>query len=384
MSEDFSEGMPVNSMKRRVIIINSRVGGGDFNRAIRIAKSLEGNGYGVRILAWDRTGGKLSNEYVEEHGVKFFCFKPLSLSIWWLAPSYLIWWTYVSLFLLKDDADVYHPQDLYSLIPTILMKIIKRKKIVYDLIDFVADSFSWPELIRKFLAGLENFCLRFAEGVIVVDARKQQLNMSNVKRIAVVTNCPIDLRGRLRVQKNKSTFTIYYGGVIYEMRGIKQICEAVRGLRYVRVVIAGSGPDERKLRASCENQTNVEFKGLLSQIQSLKWTCKADAIFVFYDPRIRIHRLASPAKLYDAMMCGTPVLANSEALPVAETIKQEGCGLVVPYEDISRIRASIERLKDNANLRIQMGQNGRKAFVREYNWTEMESRLVKLYDEICK
>ena len=161
-----------------------------------------------------------------------------------------------------------------------------------------------------------------------------------------------------------------------------QICEAIKDLADVRLVIAGGGPYEKELEAVYGSQGNVEFKGLLSIEESMEWTNKADMIFAFYDPKISINRRASPAKMFDAMMCGTPVLANSESMLVAEIINKEKCGLLVPYEDISAIRQAIEKLKEKSNIRIEMGRNGRRAFEREYNRTEMESRLLRLYDKI--
>jgi len=351
-------------------------------RLIRIARALVRNDCDVKILEWDRTGARPRVEHIEECEVHNCRLKPLSSKAWALVPYYFIWWFYVVLFLLRDDSDLYHTENLYNLVPCILIKIIKRKKIVYDLIDFVADSFKWPELIRRFLAGLENFCLRFADGVIVVDARKQQLNMSNVKKFAVVANCSVDLKGKFEDQKEQDEFIVYYGGWISETRGLRHICKVIKDLEGVKLVIAGFGPDEAKVRVDFGSQENIEFKGLLSDVESLKWTSKADVIFAFYDPKIRINRLASPAKLYDAMMCGKPVLVNSEALPVAQTVKEENCGLIIPYGDIQGIKAAIQKLKEDVNLRMNMGRNGRKAFEREYNWTEMEARLLKLYDEI--
>ena len=367
--------------KRKVIIIGSDRNG-LLIRPIRIARSLVRHGYEVEFLMWDRTGSGPKIEYIEGCKVYNFRFKPPNLKMWGLLPSYSFWWFYVTLFLLRKDADLYHPGNLYTLIPVIPVKIVRRKKIVYDLIDFVADSFNWHKLMRMFFAWLENFCLKFADGVIVVDIRKQQLNMSNVKKLAVVTNCPVDLMGKFEPQKAQDEFVIYYGGWVSETRGLKHICEAIRDIEGVKLVVAGFGPDEVKLRPIFDTQSNVEFIGLLSDVESLEWTSRADVIFAFYDPKIRINRLASPAKLYDAMMCGTPILVNSEALPVTETVRKEGCGLVVPYNDIRGIRSAIENLKENPNMQIEMGQNGRKAFEREYNWTEMEHRLIKLYDEL--
>lgn len=357
---------------------------GLFARQIRIANSLVNNGYKVKILAWDRTATKSKIENIEGYKIYNFRFKPLVPGKQGLFISYPIWWLYVIVSLLKDNADLYHAENLYSLIPAIFVKSIKKTKIMYDLVDFVADSFNWSGSIRMCFTWLENFCLKFADGVIVVDIRKQQLNMANVKKIVVVTNCPIDMMNKLKSQKAQNEFIIYYGGWLSKTRGLKNICEAIQGIKCVKLVVAGFGPDEVELKSVFAAQSNVEFVGLLSDVESLEWTSRADVIFVFYDPKIKINRLASPAKLYDAMMCGTPVLVNSEAVPVAETVRKEKCGLIVPYGDILGIRKAIKILTKDNDLRDKMGQNARRAFEREYNWTEMEHRLIKFYDGICK
>lgn len=382
--ESMEMNMPLNNrqyLKMNVIIIGSDRAG-LFIRPIRIARYLVRNGHEVEFLMWDRTGSRPKIEYIEGCKVDNFRLKPPNLGVGGLIPGYLLWCFYVTLSLLRKDADLYHPVNLYNLIPVIPVKIVRRKKIIYDLIDFVADSFNWHELIRMFFAWLENFCLKFADGVIVVDIRKQQLNMANVKKLAVVTNCPVDLMDKFEPQKAQDEFVIYYGGWISETRGLKHVCEAIRDIDGVKLIVAGFGPDEVKLRPVFDAQSNVEFIGLLSDVESLEWTSRVDVIFAFYDPKIQINRLASPAKLYDAMMCGTSILVNSEALPVTETVRKEGCGLVVPYNDIQGIRSAIEKLKEDPELKSELGQNGRKAFEREYNWTVMESRLLRLYDEI--
>ena len=368
--------------KRKVIIIDS-----DRNvliiRPIRIARALVRNGYEVEFLMWDRTGSRPKIEYIEGCKVYNFRLKPLNLKMWGLLPGYSFWWFYVTLFLLRKNTDLYHCENLYNLIPVIPVKIIKKRKILYDILDFVADSFNWPGLIRRFLSCLENFCLKFADGVIIVDEhRKKQINMSNVKNLAVVMNCPEDLMNKLEVQKNQREFIIYYGGWIMKTRGLRQLCEAIVDIENVKLIIAGTGADEKKLMHIFDAQENIEFKGWLSSRESLEWTAKADVIFAFYDPKIPINRIASPNKLFDAMMCGTPVIANSEALPVAEIINKEKCGLLVPYDDIQGIRDAILKLKKDSNLCTNMGENGQKAFEREYNWDIMEKRLINLYKKV--
>jgi len=353
-------------------------------KPIKIAKSLLQNGYDVKILTWDREGKKCECENVNGVNIHLFRFKTLGFSSWCLSPYYLVWWIYVFIFLLKNNADIYHVENLYNFIPVFPIKIIKRKKIIYDISDFFADSFDWPKFIRKLVSNFENFCLGFADGIIIVDKyRRKQISNPLVRNLAIVMNCPQNITRKQKIQKIEEDFVLYYGGWITETRGIKQICRAIQDLEGVRLIIAGFGPDEKKLMPIFQKQKNIEFKGLLNKIESLEWTQKADLILGFYDPKIPINRLASPNKLFDAMMCGTPILANSEALPVAAIIGEEKCGSVVPYNDIERIRNVISWFRENPNKKLEMGQNGRKAFEREYNWTEMESRLLELYHKVC-
>lgn len=367
------------------IVIISSDGRAIFARQLRNAKSLLKNGYCTKILTWDKTASKSKTENIDGCDIFNFCYTPPLEKKWGLFfTGYLLWWVYVFFYLMKDESEVYHPENLYSLIPSIPVKLLKKKIIIYDLVDFAADSFNWFETFRRFLAFFENFCLKFVEGVIVVDERKQKLKKSNIKRLAVVTNCPVDLKRNFKINKDKTDFIIYYGGLISETRGLRHICDSIKDIDQIKLIIAGFGPDELKLKSDYKYQKNVEFIGLINSFQSLEWTNKADVIFAFYDPTIRINRLASPAKLYDAMMCSKPVLVNSEALPVAETVKEENCGLVVPYDDIQALRNVIELLQENADMRLEAGQNARKAFEREYNWPKMESRLLRLYDEVCK
>jgi len=352
-------------------------------KSLKIARTLRQNGYAAGIVTWDRNGGRSKIEEVEGCPVHNFRLKAGALGKWTLLPGYLAWWCHVFFFLLRDNSDLYHVENLPNLIPVILANIIKRRKVIYDISDFLADSFGWSSLVRILLYRLERHCLRFADGVITVDEHRMcQIAGANIKRLAVIMNCPSDQESKSGAGGSEDGFTIYFGGWISEMRGLIQICKAIHQLEGVKLIIAGYGPDEKRFRRIFQAQENVEFRGLLSKAESLELTSQASEVFAFYDPRIPINRLASPNKLFDAMMCGKPILANEEALPVAEIIRREKCGLLVPYDDIEGLRNAIVQLKKNSHMRIEMGQNGRKAFEREYNWAQMEARLLKLYKEV--
>src|SRR5437867_650721 len=100
-----------------------------------------------------------------------------------------------------------------------------------------------------------------------------------------------------------------------------------------------------------------------------------------YDTEVPGNRLASPNKLFEAMMFGKPVIASADTR-MAEVVREEGCGLVVPYGDSSALRGAIERLMLSPGDAEGMGARGRKAYEAKYNWRAMERRLLEAYGEL--
>jgi glycosyltransferase involved in cell wall biosynthesis len=78
------------------------------------------------------------------------------------------------------------------------------------------------------------------------------------------------------------------------------------------------------------------------------------------------------------MMCRTPIIVNGETT-MADIVREENCGIIVPYSDELALKKAILELKNNLEMCKKMGENGRGAFRREYNWEIMEERLLKLY-----
>ena len=78
------------------------------------------------------------------------------------------------------------------------------------------------------------------------------------------------------------------------------------------------------------------------------------------------------------MMCGKPILV-SDGTAMADIVKEEECGLVVPYGDVDAIKHAILTLKNDPVLCRRLGENGRRAYETKYNWKIMEERLLEIY-----
>jgi glycosyltransferase involved in cell wall biosynthesis len=127
-----------------------------------------------------------------------------------------------------------------------------------------------------------------------------------------------------------------------------------------------------------EREPHVTFIGTIPYDEVIRRTLQSDLLFALYDPNVPNNRYASPNKLFEAMMCGKPILV-SDGTAMAEIVREEECGLVVPYGDVDAIKHAILTLKNDPALCRRLGENGRRAYETKYNWKIMEERLLEIY-----
>lgn len=352
-------------------------------RVIKEALSLGKQNYDVSLFLWNRVE-KSSKTYrkdnisITEYGLK----APYGNKVifYWI-----FWWVGVLKFLLRTNFDVVHVCGLDSYLPIIFLKPINNYKIVYDIFDFLGDSLptGTPNAFRELVGCFERLLSQFADAVIIVDEcrRKQVSNIAD-SRIEVIMNCVEDIYPKDLEKDPNEQFTIFYGGMLSKNRGLYKIMGVVQNEPKVSLIVAGSGEDEAQLVAALKDKGNITFLGQISHEKALEYTFKSDVIFAFYNPEIPINRLASPNKLFEAMMCRTPIIVNLETA-IAKTVQEISCGLSVPYEDEGKLKEAILELKNDLNMKKTMGDNGRVAFETQYNWNTMEKRLYRLYSNLC-
>lgn len=357
-------------------------------RVEKEADSIAKEGYDVSLFLWNRSSNtskhKIENGCsIYEFGLKA-PFGKYKLVFYWV-----IWWCAIFAYLLRNKFAVIHVCGFDSYPPVILGKFIRRDIIIiYDIFDFFGDSLpsKTPGIIQKIVSDLERGLIRFADAVIIVDdSRKGQVKGAKISKLEIIMNCVSDETYNFDMYKKKNEdYTIFYGGMISKTRGLKQLVEAIKGERDIKLIVAGSGEDEVEFKdIFSQHSTNIEFLGQVNHNEAIGLTFQSDAVFAFYDPIIPNNRLASPNKLFEAMMCGTPIIVNVETT-MADIVRKKNCGLVVPYKDVGALKDAILMIKENTTLKNELGKNGRNAYEREYNWEIMKNKLIALYKQIFK
>ncbi len=352
-------------------------------RVEKEALALGMMGNKVDVLAWDRDNINAKFEQrdyyvVHRFGLKADYGNPL------LIFKLFIWWIYEFFYLIRAKYDIIHACDLDTLIVAAFVSKLRNKKLIYDCFDFYSDSLPsiFPNIVRNIVSRIERFFATFAHTVILVDESRIIQFRNKIKNSVIVYNTPPDaliLFNQSHHDENRKEFLIFYAGILDENRGFRKIIEATEDLKDIQIIIAGFGADERTLVDLFKNTTNIKYIGKIPYKDVIGYTRDSGMLFALYDPKIPNHRYASPNKIFEAMMCGKPIIVSAET-SMANIVEKEKCGIVVPYGDVQKIRETIIMLKNDLDLRRRLGENGRRAYEERYGWKRMENKLLDAYE----
>ncbi|MDI6645228.1 MAG: glycosyltransferase family 4 protein [Methanobacteriaceae archaeon] len=367
----------------RVLFIRSNSVNPD-PRVEKSAYALGKNGFEVEVLAWDRSCKDLKFENKGQYKINRARIKA-SYGKPSLIIKLFLWWFYEFTYLIRTDFNIIHACDFDTLFPAVLVSKIKNKTLVYDSFDFYSDSLPkiTPTIVRNIIANIEIYFSKFADLIIIADeSRKKQFKNKYLEKIIVVNNSPVDYKtNQINMDNKNKEFKLFFAGIINESRGFYQIIKSIKGIHNIMLIVAGYDADNEDLTNKLEKMDEVSFLGKISYNEVIENTLKSDMLFALYDPIIPNHKYSSPNKLFEAMMCGKPIIVSDETI-MADIVKKEDCGIVVSYSDIKSIRESIIKLKEDQELREKLGKNGRNAYETKYNWNIMEKRLLKAYHSL--
>ena len=368
--------------KHKIAIIRSNPIMSD-PRVIKIAHSL-GKKYTVLILGWDRECMYKPVETISKSiKIKRFRLKAPygSMSLVPLLPIYQVW---VLLNLLIHKPDVVHACDLDGAMPSYILKLILRRKMVFD----VFDRYGWwstlylkIKKIYPLVKLFEETVARNSDWLITVSRGELETFRLLPKCWAVVPNYPMNFK----ITKNECSsklndhFKVVFAGSISPNYGLLDLCEVVKDLEHVRLILSGRMLSQELLQRVLL-LPNVEYIGLLPHKEALELQAAADVIPVLIDPALPKFHTVNPNKLFEAMMLGIPVITNV----LTDEVTDIGCGIVVHYGCVNEIREAILYLKNNPKIRMEMGSKGRVAFEHKYNWTWNEKKLFRIYNELLK
>jgi glycosyltransferase involved in cell wall biosynthesis len=359
-------------------------------RVYNEARSLVQAGHQVTVIAWDRekqNPRRQALDGIEIVRVRTWLSPRLGLGTPpWHALHLLLWQQrayHQALELNKETAfNVIHCHFFDTLSLGARLKRELGLSLVYDARDIYGYMMqaTFPRWIANVFLRLEKRLIAKANRIIAVNnPMKRYFEGITDKPISVIMNCkPLQ---SLEYQPPGSTdrFTLLYIGTLHKIRGLSQLTHVVKELPNVHCVIGGVGQPNyvEALRQECAKSQNISFMGKVPVDEVLPLTEKADAIFSVFDPSNPNSNIATPNKLFEAMVCGRPIICTKETY-CAEVVEQEQIGLTVDCKE-EDIKQAIIKLRDDRELRERLGRNALRAAITKYNWQKEERKLLELY-----
>ncbi|NLG33360.1 MAG: glycosyltransferase family 4 protein, partial [Syntrophomonadaceae bacterium] len=173
-----------------------------------------------------------------------------------------------------------------------------------------------------------------------------------------------------------------YVGVLHPDRGIEHVIKVIKQIPTVRFIYAGYGPLENELGLLSSNVTNIEFMGRIDYDTALRLEAGALAIVAFYNSALGGNNLyAAPNKLFEALMLGKPLI-TSEGTLLADIVKSEDIGYVIPFGDEELLDKTLLHIVNNPIEAEQKGKRARYLYDIKYSAGIAKKRLLDIYHNL--
>ena len=156
----------------------------------------------------------------------------------------------------KDRYDVIHVVNFDTAKPVYKAARKFKKKIVYDIFDYYADSYNAPGIVKSIIRNAENKYISKADMTIICShERKQQISGSSPKKLIIVENSPEDIEVRsdfvLDPASDPSKPKVVYAGMLVFDRFLKETAEVMMSRNDIEWHVAGYGVLTRPSMKQC-------------------------------------------------------------------------------------------------------------------------------------
>lgn len=315
----------------------------------------------------------------------------------------------------KQECDVYHCHEPDSLFIGVILKILKRKKLIYDIHEHWPSeiSYGWFKIKNKYLSGviqtivsgIEITLSHFSDLLITVN-NSVASRFSTIKKVHIIPNVPIlkifdsSFGTNERLKKslifdinskntaNNNSDLVLVGGKIQSFYGLYDSLHATSMVKEkhpnIQLKFIGEIKDDiSSIIKEYDISDNLIVTGFLPYREMYKEISSGGIGLVLFKSEYFNIYVGLPNKLFDYMLCGLPVIA-SDFPEIRRIVKNENCGILVNPANINEIRDAIVYLIENPIKAKQMGENGQKAVMEKYNWNVAEKQLFEIYEGIEK
>jgi glycosyltransferase involved in cell wall biosynthesis len=292
---------------------------------------------------------------------------------------------------LDINADIYQIHGP-ELIPLGLFLKKMGKVVIYDAHEDLSGQIlekKWiPYVFRNLLSIFSKIYFkytlkRFNEIITVTDhiadsLKKYNLNTTVIPNYPIISSVGKFSPEEYLIRQN----VVCYTGTVYDQSNQESIIKAINKISQVEYHIAGNINEKLFEKMMALNTFNkLNYFGFLpkSDLPSFYNSAIIGIIVQDYEENMGYDQgTLGSNKFFEYMEAGLPVICTDYKL-WKDIINKYECGITVNPKNVLQIEDAIRFLINDKSRAYEMGQNGRKAILEEFNWGRVEMLYVNLF-----
>ena len=303
----------------------------------------------------------------------------------------------------RPDVVIGTSPQLFSVLAAWLVARLRRVPCVFELRDL------WPESIEAVgaarsgffttvVGALADFLYRHVDHIVcVTESFVSALRDREVpaEKMSVVRNgvdlsdfdpSATDRSFRDEIGAGPASIVITYLGTLGMAHGLENLLDAaeLEGDKRTLFLIVGEGAEKERLKEEARGRGlgNVTFMDGQPRERVPSILAASDAVLVHLKD-VPLFRSVIPSKIFEAMAMARPIVLAVRG-ESADIVRRTGAGLTIEPGDPAQLLEAVDRLRDDPELRAELGRNGRTAAEREFNREEAADRMLGILEGVVR
>jgi glycosyltransferase involved in cell wall biosynthesis len=369
--------MSERRLKVLALVDAPTAGTGAERLAARVAARIDRSLFEPYLCASRRSSSPTLTDALTSLGVRTL---ELERSSRWDVAS----WLPLARLLREERVDIVHAHKFASNVWGTLIGRAARVPVI------VAHEHSWQEDDPRYRIATDRWVIGNGADAMVAVSPEDRRRMLEIERIRpsraryIPTGIPAPRLSGHNVRAEQGipadAFVLGAVAVLRPIKALDLLVSAAAMLRprhaNLRLLIAGSGPDEARLRALAESLGVADIVTFLGSRADV-----ADVVHAFDVAVCCSDAEGLPASVLEYMACGAPVIATRVGA-IPHVIRHGETGLLVDPQDPEALAAAASRLLEDEVLRTAIAANARELQRSEFSIETMVRRLERLYVEL--
>lgn len=379
-------------------------------RVEKMSNTLIAYGHDVHILARNQEKKKTEEEVGGARVHRLLPFKVGAVNSASSMPAFfnLYWTRFIYKTCKRNKIDLIIVRDLPLVVNSVIAARLLGVPVVFDMAELY--SAMWHDqikdgefhLLHYFFKNpvvakyLERFTIRFVDHTFaVVDEARDALVALGAKKesISIVSNTPdlskYEVLNAARPLDWKGKRILFYHGYINVGRGLEVVInsmpELLKHFGDIQFVLVGEGEGIALFKSLCRKlgvEEQVKFAGWMN-FDKIPTLIRHSDICVVPHLATEHKNTTIPNKIFDYMACKKPIIV-SDARPLKRIVEEERCGAVFESGDTRSFVKAVRKLLGDPAKAKKIGENGYKAVISKYNWTEDSKRMNAVIKSLYK